>query len=244
MMFIVTVTLGSIPYQIVGSNRSLALPVDPAVRPERAYPSITPAPAMAIRKPRREGSGEPLSPWADKLTMIGYSSHSRSCKLDGFAYSRVGHAAADVPGHYGVYVAVTGGGIIFEQRGCLHDLSRLTVPALRNLKLKPCRLQRMLALRIEPFDRRDLRPSDGAKRGDARSRRASFHVHRAGAAKTDPAAEFGAGETDLVADYPQQRRVIRTVDRDAASVEFEGGHNRLAPSLSISVIVISSKHGG
>jgi hypothetical protein len=96
--------------------------------------------------------------------MIGYSSHSRSCKLDGFAYSRVGHAAANIPCHYCVDVAVIGVGIIFQQRGCLHDLPRLTVPVLRNLKLKPCRLQRMPALRIKPFDRRDLRGGDCAER--------------------------------------------------------------------------------
>src|SRR5271154_1525490 len=113
IMLTVTVPLGSIPYQIVGSNKSLALPVDPPTRarPERAYPSMTPAPAMAIRKPRRERSGEPLSPWADKLIMRR-SSHPRSCKLDGFADSNVCHAAADTPGHHGVDVMVTGVGII------------------------------------------------------------------------------------------------------------------------------------
>jgi hypothetical protein len=74
MIFTVTVPLGSIPYQIVGSNRSLGLVDAGAVRPERAYPSITPAPIIAIRKPRRDGSGEPLNPWADKLIM-GDSSH-------------------------------------------------------------------------------------------------------------------------------------------------------------------------
>src|SRR5580700_8565867 len=217
MMFIVTVPLGSIPYQIVGSNKSLGLSVAGAARPERAYPNMTPPPTIAIRKPRREGSGEPLSPWADKLVM-GVSSHPRGCKLDGFAYSDVSHAAADIPGHYGVDVAVTGVGIIPQQRGCLHDLSRLAVPALRNLQLKPGNLQGMPPLRIEPLNGRDLRGGDRAKWGDAGSRRASFHMHRAGATKTDPTAEFGSGKTEFVADYPEQGRVIRTVHRNGAPV--------------------------
>jgi hypothetical protein len=61
----------------------------------------------------------------------------------------------------------------------------------------------MPTLRIETLDRRDLRGGDGAKRGDAGSCRASFHMDRAGAAKTDPAAELGSCETKLVADYPK-----------------------------------------
>src|ERR1700678_2603558 len=202
-MLTVTVPLGSIPYQIVGSNRSLGFPVDSPARLERAYPSMTPAPTTAIRKPLRDGSGEPLSPWADKLTMISSSLNSRSCKPDGFAYSRVSHAAAHIPSHYGVDVAVAGVGIILQQRSSLHDLSRLAVPALGNLKLKPRCLQRMLALRIEPFDSCDFRAGDRAKRRDARARGASFHMDRAGTAKTNPAAEFGACETKLVADYPE-----------------------------------------
>src|ERR1700678_4032559 len=126
IMLTVTAPLGSIPYQIVGSNKSLALPVGPPTRarPERAYPSMTPAPAIAIRKPRRETSvgPEPLSPWADKLIMLR-SLHPRRCKLDGFADSNVSHAAADIPAHDGADVLVTGVGIIFQQRGSLHDLS-------------------------------------------------------------------------------------------------------------------------
>src|ERR1700677_1714718 len=126
MMLTVTVPVGSIPYQIVGSNKSLALPVGSPTRarPERAYPSMTPAPAIAIRKPRREGSvgPGPLSPWADRLIMRR-SSHPGCCKLDGFADSNVSHAAADIAGHYGADVLVTGVGIILQQRGCLHNLS-------------------------------------------------------------------------------------------------------------------------
>jgi hypothetical protein len=147
---------------------------------------------------------------------MGDSSHPRCCKLDGFSDSRVSHTAADIPGHDGVDVAIAGVGIILQQRGCLHDLSRLAVSTLRNLQLKPCRLERMLALWIEPFDGRDPHSRDGTEGGDAGPRRASFHMHRAGAAKSNPATEFGARETNFVADYPEQWRVIRTVHRNGA----------------------------
>ena len=55
IILIVTVPLGSMPYQMVGSNSSPALRAGPA-RLERGYPSITPAPIIVIRKPRRDGS--------------------------------------------------------------------------------------------------------------------------------------------------------------------------------------------
>src|SRR3954468_9656551 len=178
-MFTVTVPVRSIPYQIVGSNRSLARPGGVAAMLELAYPSMTPPPIIAMRKPRREGSGVFLSPWVDKLIMCNRSSHSCRRKLDGFADSNVSHAAADIPRHYRVDVGIGRVGIVLDQRRCLHDLARLAVAALWRLQLEPRGLQRMSTLRIESFYRRDCGPGNCPDRGDARTCRAPFHVYRA-----------------------------------------------------------------
>src|SRR5580704_2301692 len=162
---------------------------------------------------------------------MGSSFHLHCSQLNCLADSNVGHAAANTARHHRVYVAISGIRKIFQQRRCLHDLSRLAISALRNLQVEPGGLQRMLSMRIEAFNRRDLCLCDCTNRGNARSRCASFHVHRASATKTDSATEFRSCETKLVADYPEQRRVVRTMRRNGAAVEIECGHDRIAPLL-------------
>src|SRR5579862_16969 len=94
----------------------------------------------------------------------------------------------------------------------------------------------MLALRIEAFDRCDLCPGDRANRGNARSRCASFYMHGASTAKTDSATEFRSCETKLVADYPEQRGVVRTMRRNGAAVEIECRHDRRTPFAFCSMV--------
>src|SRR5688572_27047680 len=58
------------------------------------------------------------------------SSQVRRGVFDGGAYPRIGAAAADVAGHGGVDVGVTGLAIGLEQRGGAHDLAALAIAAL------------------------------------------------------------------------------------------------------------------
>src|SRR5580692_9055579 len=160
---------------------------------------------------------------------MGSSFHLRCGQLNCLADSNVGHAAANTARHHRVYVAVSGIRKIFQQRSRLHDLSRLAISALRNLQVEPSGLQRMLAMRIEAFDRRDFCPCDRTNWGNAGSRCASFHVHRASATKTDSTTKFRSGEAKLVADYPEQRRVVRTMRRNGPAVEFKCGHVAFLP---------------
>ena len=139
--------------------------------------------------------------------------------LDRLADADIGHAAAQIAGHHGVDVLVAWRREILQQRRRLHDLAGLAVAALRNLKVDPGLLQRMPSLGIEPFDRRDLRVGDAAHRRDAGARGAPAHMHGAGAAHADAAAEFRAGEADDVTDDPQQRRIVLDVDRDGAAID-------------------------
>src|SRR4029453_8898125 len=107
---------------------------------------------------------------------------------------------------------------VLEQRARLHDLTRLAVAALGDLDLAPGNLQGMLARRVQPFDGGDLGAGHRAERDDAGSRGPALHVHRASTALADAAAELRAGEAELVADDPEQRRVIRTPGGDRPAV--------------------------
>src|SRR4029077_10364700 len=164
------------------------------------------------------------------------SLHFRRCQFDRLADSNVGHAAANTASHHRVEVLVGRIREVLEQRGGLHDLSRLAVAALRNLQLEPRGLQWMFALWIETFNRRDPCSRDRTNRRNAGARCASFHMHGASAAKTDSATEFRSSETKLVSDYPQQGRVVRTTRRNGAAVEIECGHDSLGSSRFRSMV--------
>src|SRR5258708_12224335 len=110
--------------------------------------------------------------------------------------------------------------------------------ALGNLQVEPGGLQGMLGLRIKAFDRSDLCPGDRPNRGNAGSRCASFHMHRASTTKTDPTTEFRSCETKLVADYPEQRLVVRTMRRNGAAVETTSILHILTPLTSLQCLVV------
>src|SRR6202035_2234035 len=81
--------------------------------------------------------------------MSGSLPHSRGRQLDRVTDADVGHAATEITRHDRIDVLVGRIGIVLEQRGRLHDLTRLAVTALRNLQVSPRCLQRMLALRVK-----------------------------------------------------------------------------------------------
>jgi hypothetical protein len=123
--------------------------------------------------------------------------------FDGVADAHVSHAAAQVAGHDRIDVLIAWRGKVVDERHRLHDLARLAVAALGDLKVGPGLLHRMFTLGIEPFDGRHLGAGDTRERRDARPRRSAADVDRAGAAHPDAAAEFRAGKADDVADHPQ-----------------------------------------
>src|SRR6267378_3995055 len=127
--------------------------------------------------------------------------------VDRFAHLLEGAAAADV-GDRGVDIRVRRLGFLLQERCYGHDHSRLAVAALRHVVLEPglLYLVQRLGLR-EAFDRRDALARRSAHRVGARTNRGAINVDRAGAALRDAAAVFGAGQADLLADHPEQRRV-------------------------------------
>src|ERR1700756_4168423 len=75
-------------------------------------------------------------------------------------------AAADVAGHRFNYLVVGRFWILYQQRGGLHDLPDLAIAALRDVELAPSLLNRVIAGRVQAFDRRDLPPDHVGNRGD------------------------------------------------------------------------------
>src|SRR5262245_21506156 len=157
MIETVTMPLRSTWYQIVGSN-SAAGEVEAAsaaIKPGRGKPNRTLVPAAPIRKLRRDTRFCFIIGPASTLFMC--ASHFGHSELDRPADADIRHASAQVAAHDGVDVLVARVGKILEQCCGLHDLSGLTIPALRCLRFNPGLLQWMLTIRVEPLDRRNLR---------------------------------------------------------------------------------------
>src|SRR5262245_40590433 len=116
--------------------------------------------------------------------------------LDRVADTHVSHATAQIPGHDGIDVLIGRGRKVADQRHRLHDLARLAVTTLRDLKVGPRLLHRMPALGIEPFDGGDLGAGDASERRYAGARRSAADMDGAGAAHSDATAELRSGEAD------------------------------------------------
>src|SRR2546427_6802937 len=119
---------------------------------------------------------------------------------------RVGPTAAKV-GDLAGYVCVAGVSVLGQECSSRHDLSRLTIPALRHIAFSPSHLQRMLGVWRESFYGRYVFPGHPAYRLHARTHCLAIHVYRTRPAERHSAAKLGSSETDGVPDHPQQRRV-------------------------------------
>src|SRR5580692_7337779 len=113
-------------------------------------------------------------------------------------------AAADIARHRFAYLIVRGLWIFRQQCRGLHDLAGLAIAALRNIDLAPGLLNRVIAGRMQAFDRRDLSDDHVGDRGDASARGLLVYDHRACAAQRYAAAEFRAGQSDFVTEKPEQ----------------------------------------
>src|SRR5258708_32982788 len=76
----------------------------------------------------------------------------------------------------------------------------------------------------QPFDGGDLLARGFLGRGLARAHRDAVEMHGAGAAQAGAAAELGAGHLQLLADDPEQRRVVGSVDLTRLTVDGECDH--------------------
>src|SRR5882672_3868848 len=144
--------------------------------------------------------------------------------VDRFAHLLEGAAATDV-GDRGVDVRVGRLRLLLQERRDGHDHARLTVAALRHVVLDPglLHLVQRGALR-QAFDGRDLLPGSRADREGARADRRAVEMYGARPALGDAAAVFGAGEADLLADHPEQRRIGVDIDLVGLAIDGQSNH--------------------
>ncbi len=141
--------------------------------------------------------------------------------VDRLAHLLEGAAAADV-GDRGVDVGVGRLRFRLEERRHRHDHARLAIAALRHVVIDPRLLHLVQGLaRGQALDRGDLAVAHCADWYGARAHRDAVHVHGAGAALRDAAAVLGAGEADLLADHPEQRRGRVDVDLVRLAVDCQ-----------------------
>src|SRR3984957_3897359 len=161
-----------------------------------------------------------------------YMADSRGAELslgsmfDRRADAHVGPAAANVSRHGRINVRIFGvrGGV--EQRRRRHDLPGLAVAALDHLQIQPC----LLHLRAgrggaDALDGRDRALADRPHRQETGAYRRAVDMHGAGAALRYAAPELGAGETQDIAQHPQQGHVGRSIDIPHFAVYFQTDHD-------------------
>src|ERR1700733_15034439 len=85
---------------------------------------------------------------------------------------------------------------------------------------------------VEPLDGCNFGSGNCCDGRDAGTRSAPLHVHRTRATKSNSATEFCSREPQLVADHPEQRRVIGTLYGHRLAVEIECRHDGLTPLLA------------
>src|SRR6516165_9927651 len=132
---------------------------------------------------------------------------SRSCssRLDGGGDTLIAAAAADVPAHRAVDLLL--GRVLCrrKERCRLHDLAGLTIAALRDIQGAPRLLHRVIAVAVEPFDRRYRTTADITDGRSAGSGGFAVDMNGAGAAERYATAVLRSGEPQLVPQIPEER---------------------------------------
>jgi hypothetical protein len=100
---------------------------------------------------------------------------------------------------------------------------------LRDILGEPGLLHRVLAVGRQAFDGGDGLAGDVADLDAAGAHGFAVHMHGAGAALRDAAAEFGAGQSDLIANDPEQRRLRLDVELMRVAVDGDGDHEMSLP---------------
>src|SRR5260221_7391224 len=214
----------SLPMRIkaLGTNGAADAPIEgPVLNPINRPPPNT---ALVLRNWRREIMSGPF---------LGVRRSVRRA-LDSLADSHISAAAADVPRHGGVDVAMGRVGLGREQRRRGHDLTGLAIAALRYLQVDPGLLDLLARGRgADGLDRGDALAGRGRDRRDARAHRLAVDVHRTRAAQRHAAAEFRAGHPEHIAQHPQQRRVVVDIDAAGFAVDRQSLWHVSLPKLRL-----------
>jgi hypothetical protein len=87
----------------------------------------------------------------------------------------------------------------------------------------------MIAIRRDPFDRGDSFADGHGRRDAAGSDRLTIDMHRARAALPDAATELSASQADMIADHPQQWRLLVRIDGMSRSIHVQIERHPLPP---------------
>src|SRR6185436_13188135 len=115
-----------------------------------------------------------------------------------------------------------------------HDLARLAVAALRHVDLGPGFLHHVRSVARQALDGdHAVGGLEAADRDRARTYHLAVEVHRAGAALRHAAAVLGSGEPGLLAQRPQEWRVVldRHLARFSVDVQFRHGDLPLVTAI-------------
>src|SRR5262245_14683639 len=123
--------------------------------------------------------------------------------MDRLSNTLIRSASAGI-GHLSIDVGVRGVRLFFEKRHCGQDLPRLAIAALWDVEFLPGKLNRVRSIRRQAFDGGDLPAHGTTGLHEAGPHRDAIKKYRAGAALADAAAILRAGETDRIAEHPQQ----------------------------------------
>src|SRR5215469_745153 len=131
-------------------------------------------------------------------------------------------AAADVASHCAINLAGSRSGRLCEQRARSHDLPGLAVATLHHIDLQPRLLQASANRgRTNVLDRVNLRIADTFDRQLTGALRSTLDMDRAGSAQPLAASIFGANQTQLIAQHPQQWHVPRNVYFPDHAIDIE-----------------------
>src|SRR5580693_114015 len=182
------------------------------------------SPAEPWRKPRRDNV-----PFGLRSILLMTLRSLLGGALDGAEDARIGAATADVAVHVANDLVAARILVGRKQRRGLHDLAGLTVTALRHLQIEPGLLQRMVAVGRQPFDGGDVLARHHGHRRLARAHRLAVEMHRAGAAHAGAAAIFRAGELEVLAHNPEQRRFRAGIHTCRLVIDGEGDRHHALP---------------
>lgn len=140
------------------------------------------------------GNGSLALIWADRL--------AHGSGFDGGFDTGVGTAAANVTVHSRIDVGIAWIGVAVQQGGSAHDLSGLTVTALRYIVFQPGFLNGMITIFRKTFNGSDRLFADGGYRQLAGAHGRSVQMYGTGSALGDAATVFGAYEIEVIPQNP------------------------------------------
>src|SRR5437870_712655 len=175
----------------------------------------------------------PATPLSAARRVHPSSALQQLCRLvNGGTDADIGRAAAEVAVHSQIDVAVCRLLDLLEQSDRAHDLSRLAIATLRNVARDPGVADRFSLAAGQSFDGRDLAVAKARYRQRAGPQRLAIEEDGAGAALGDAATEFGTGQTEIVAQDPEHRRIGQYIDGMDLPVHLDAKLHRGFPPRS------------